>query len=344
MKQSVIIVVVGLCIGLMSGNASAQDPMFSQYWSSPLYLNPGLAGSVAQPRLIFNSRIQWANLPRAFNTYSASADYLVDEWNSAFGLLVMTDKAGSANLRNTAIQGTYASKIRLSEGWIFSPAVTFGYGSRSIDFDKLVFGDQIIHNGPTSDDAIGHLGNRGYFDFSSGAVIYNKTFWAGFSAYHINQPNYSFLGEEARLPMRISAHAGFRIPIRHASVLSKSKLSSIAPSFVYRQQGDFQQFDIGTNVIFDPIMLGLWYRGLPVVKNYNEQLSQDALIIILGLNLKFIEVGYSYDFTISSIGPDSGGSHEISVSLLLPNFESNKVKRRDKILPCPNYNGFQWRN
>jgi type IX secretion system PorP/SprF family membrane protein len=264
----------------------AQDPMFSQYWTSPLYMNPGLAGSVAQPRIIFNSRMQWAKLPNAFTTYSASADYLVDEWSSAFGVLVMTDKAGSANLRNTAIHGTYASKIRLSEGWVLSPAVTFGYGSRSIDFDKLVFGDQIIHNGPTTDDAIGHLGNRGYFDFSSGAVIYNETFWAGFSAYHINEPNYSFLGEDAKLPMRMSAHAGFRIPIKH-SVLSKSKLSSIAPSFVYRQQGEFTQFDIGANVIFDPVMVGLWYRGLPLKKNYNEQASY-----ILGLNLKFIEVGY----------------------------------------------------
>jgi type IX secretion system PorP/SprF family membrane protein len=258
----------------------AQDPMFSQYWTSPLYMNPGLAGSVAQPRIIFNSRMQWAKLPNAFTTYSASADYLVDEWSSAFGVLVMTDKAGSANLRNTAIHGTYASKIRLSEGWVLSPAVTFGYGSRSIDFDKLVFGDQIIHNGPTTDDAIGHLGNRGYFDFSSGAVIYNETFWAGFSAYHINEPNYSFLGEDAKLPMRMSAHAGFRIPIKH-SVLSKSKLSSIAPSFVYRQQGEFTQFDIGANIIFDPVMVGLWYRGLPLKKNYNEQASQDAVIFCL---------------------------------------------------------------
>ncbi len=322
--------------------AKAQDPMFSQYYTSPLYLNPGLAGSAPQPRLIFNSRLQWANLPKAFTTYSASADVLIDDWSSAFGLLVMTDKAGSANLRNTSVQGTYAAKVRISEGWVFSPAVTFGYGSRSIDFDKLVFGDQLIHNGPTNDDAIGHLGNRSYFDFSSGAVIYNRTFWAGFSAYHINQPNYSFLGEDARLPMRWSTHAGFRIPINH-SVLSSSKLSSIAPSFVFRQQGEFSQLDIGSNVIFDPVLFGLWYRGIPLNKNYNQQASQDAIIFILGLNLNFIEISYSYDFTISDIGPQSGGSHEVSVSVLLPNLEKNKAKKPDKILPCPNYNGFKWR-
>lgn len=322
-------------------NAKAQDPMFSQYYASPLYLNPGLAGSVKQPRLIFNSRMQWTKLPNAFTTYAASADYLVEDWSSAFGVLAMTDKAGSANLRNTSISGIYAAKIRIANGWVFSPGVTFGYASRSIEFDKLVFGDMIIHNGPTADDAIGHLGNQSYFDFSSGAVIYNKTFWAGFSGYHINEPNYSLLGEDAKLPMRLSVHGGMRIPIKH-SILSSSKLSSIAPSFVYKTQGEFKQLDIGTNIIFDPVMVGLWYRGIPISKNYSEAISQDAVIFILGLNLQFVEVGYSYDFTISDIGPQSGGSHEISLTLLLPEINSNRVKRKDKILPCPNYNGFQW--
>ena len=328
---------------MLFAKAEAQDPMFSQYYASPLYLNPGLIGSVKQPRLILNSRLQWAKLPNAFTTYAASADYLVEDWSSAFGVLAMTDKAGSANLRNTSIHGMYAAKIRITEGWVFSPAVSFGYASRSIDFDKLIFGDMILYNGPTTDDALGHLGNQNYFDFSSGAVIYNKTFWAGFSGYHINEPNYSLLGEDAKLPMRLSLHGGFRIPIKH-SILSKSKLSSIAPSFVYKSQGEFQQFDVGTNIIFDPVMAGLWYRGIPLKKNYSEQASRGAVIFILGLNLKFIEVGYSYDFTISNIGPQSGGSHEISITLLLPEINSNKVKRKDKILPCPNYNGFQWTN
>jgi type IX secretion system PorP/SprF family membrane protein len=324
-------------------DTKGQDPMFSQYYASPLYLNPGLAGSVKQPRFIFNSRMQWTKLPNAFTTYAASADYLVEDWSSAFGLLAMTDKAGSANLRNTSISATYASKIRIAEGWVVSPGVMFGYASRSIDFDKLIFGDMIIHNGPTTDDALGHLGNQSYFDFSSGAVIYNKTFWAGFSAYHINEPNYSLLGEDAKLPMRLSIHGGMRIPIKH-SILSSSKLSSIAPSFVYKSQGEFKQLDVGTNIIFDPIMLGLWYRGIPTSKNFNEQVSQDAIIFILGINLQFVEVGYSYDFTISDIGPQSGGSHEISITLLLPEINSSRVKRKDKILPCPNYNGFQWTN
>ncbi len=340
MKKSYKYLIVIIAI-LYACTGQAQDAMFSQYYAAPLYLNPGLAGSVREPRVILNSRMQWTKLPNAFTTYAVSGDYLVDEWSSGFGLLALTDKAGSADLRNTLLYGTYAAKIRIAEGWVFSPGVTFGYGSRSIDFDKLIFGDQIIHNGPTTDDAVGQLGNRSYFDFSSGMVIYNKIFWGGFSAYHINRPNYSMLGENATLNMRISVHAGFRIPIKH-SILSKSKLSSIAPSFIYQRQGEFQQFDLGANIIFDPVMAGIWYRGNPLNKNYNEQLSQDAVIFVVGLNLKYFEMGYSYDFTVSNIGPQSGGSHEISVTMLLPEPRSSKVKRRDKILPCPNYTGFKW--
>ena len=163
LSMKYILVIAGLFV---FAQAYGQDPMFSQYYASPLYLNPGLIGAVKQPRIAFNSRMQWAQLPNAFTTYAASADYLVEDWSSAFGVLVMTDKAGSANLRNTSAHGMYAAKIRIAEGWVFSPGVSFGFSSRSIDFDKLIFGDMIIHNGPTTDDAIGHLGNQNYFDFS----------------------------------------------------------------------------------------------------------------------------------------------------------------------------------
>ncbi len=92
MKKIYKFIVAIICL-LSANSGYAQDAMFSQYYAAPLYLNPGLAGSVAQPRVIFNSRMQWTKLPNAFTTYAASADYLVDEWSSAFGLMALTDKA-----------------------------------------------------------------------------------------------------------------------------------------------------------------------------------------------------------------------------------------------------------
>jgi type IX secretion system PorP/SprF family membrane protein len=339
MKKVTLVLMVCLMLGTW---LKAQDPQFSQYYASPLYLNPGFTGSNHEPRLAFNSRVQWTALPQAFTTFAASADFLLENFNSGFGILAMTDRAGSAALRTTTIAGLYASKIRLSEKWVLSPGLMFGFGQRSIDLDKLVFGDQIQYNGPTTDDAISQLGNRSYFDFSSGAVIYNKSFWAGFSAYHINSPNHSLLGEQSKLPMRLSAHVGIRIPIKHGP-LAKTKLNSVSPSIVFTQQGEFQQFDVGANVIFDPILVGLWYRGVPLGNEDKEKMQHDAIIFMIGLNMKYLEVGYSYDLTVNKLGPASGGSHELSVVLLLQGFQLSKTPKKSKFLPCPNYTGFQWR-
>lgn len=327
--------IVLMCL-LFSGLAFAQDPQFSQYYASPLYLNPGFTGTAKAQRVAVNSRIQWTQLKSPFVTHAISYDIYNDHLNSGFGIMAMTDKAGSANLSTTTIGGFYAAKVRINDNWMVSPGLNFNYGSRGIDFDKLVFGDQIEYNGPTLDDAVSQLNQRNYFDFGSGVVIYSKYVWMGFSALHINQPNHSLLGEDAKLPMKKSIHGGLRIPIK-MHPLSKVKLSAISPSFIYSEQGEFKQFDAGVNFIYDPVMFGLWYRGLPLDKNFSGKANQDALIFLLGLNLKFLEVGYSYDLSISEISANSGGSHEISIVYQFDGLNPRKVKRKDKYLPCPNY-------
>ncbi len=325
---------------LFTGLAYAQDPQFSQYYASPLYLNPGFTGTSEAQRVALNSRVQWTQLKSPFVTHAVSYDVSVDHLNSGFGVIAMTDKAGSANLRTTTIGALYSSKIRISEGWVVSPGLNFSYGSRGIDFDKLVFGDQIEFNGPTLDDAISQLNNRNYFDFSSGVVIYNRLAWMGLSVHHINKPNHSLLGEDARLPMKTSIHGGVMIPLK-VHPLAGMKVSSLSPSFVYTQQGEFQQFDFGLNMVYDPVLIGLWYRGLPLQKNFNDKANQDAIIFMLGLNLKYLEVGYSYDMSISGISGNSGGSHEISIVYKFDGINPNKVRRKDKFLPCPNYPHFK---
>ena len=326
-----------LLILVSAGNVFSQDPQFSQYYAAPLYLNPGLAGAVNAPRFNLNSRMQWANLPGAYNSYALSGDVMVDNLSSGFGFLIMTDKAGSVNLRNTSVGAVYSAKVQLSKKWVFSPGLMFGYGSRSLDFDKMILGDQILNNGATMDNDVNRMGNQGYFDFSTGMTIYNRIFWAGVSGYHINTPNFSMTDEDSKLPMRFSVHAGMRIPV--SSGQSRFRITDIAPSFVYKTQGDFQQLDLGTNIIFNPLLVGLWYRGLPI----SSASGHDAVIFNLGLNLKHFEVGYSYDFTISDIGPHTGGSHELSVMLRLKGKENDKrrISNDSKILPCPNY-GFIW--
>ena len=177
------------------GATYGQDPQFSQFYAAPLYLNPAFAGSTFEHRFIANNRLQWPSLPKAFVTYAFSYDYNMTELNSGFGFLVTTDKAGTAGLHSTNVGFIYDYKVHLPSGWIITPALHFSYTFRDVDFNKLVFGDQLTFNNqgvPTSDPTLATGIQSKYFDLGSGILAYNETSWLGFSAYHMNEPNESF--------------------------------------------------------------------------------------------------------------------------------------------------------
>jgi type IX secretion system PorP/SprF family membrane protein len=310
----------------------SQDMQFSQYYKAPLYLNPAFAGSTKDHRFILNYRNQWPSIPKAFTFYSFSYDVNVDKYNSGFGVMITSDKAGSAGLRATSIGYVYSYKMRMGD-WIVSPGLNFSYGIRDLDFNRLVFGDQLEFNGPTVDEAAHKYTSIQYFDFGSGFLAYNKSIWFGYSVHHLNEPNFSLLEQESLLPMKHSFHGGVKIPLNNGP-FKRNKISSLAPSIIYKKQGNFSQLDLGTYLLYDPITIGLWYRGVPFKKNVSDQRSHDAVAAIFGLRLDGFEFGYSYDVTVSRLGTASGGAHEISLSYLLNSRNKNNPKPK-KFIPCP---------
>src|ERR1043165_3026913 len=96
MRKIILIIFLGLWVA----QANAQDIQFSQYYQAPLFLNPGFTGITPQQRVVFNNRVQWPNLPQAFTTYAASYDIFVEELRSGFGMLLTSDKMGSAGWRS----------------------------------------------------------------------------------------------------------------------------------------------------------------------------------------------------------------------------------------------------
>jgi len=318
----------------------AQDPEFSQYYSAPLYLNPAFSGTSTDHRLIANHRNQWPNVSNGFVTYAFSYDYNYSDINSGLGLMVVTDRAGSANLRSTTLNFQYAYKVNLNDKWMLSSGLNFGVGFRNIDFNKLVFGDQLAFdtdsNAPTDDPIYSNIGSSTYFDFGAGILAYNRKFWLGFSAAHLNRPNRSLLGEEAQIPIKTTFHGGVRIPLYHGP-FKKDRIAAVAPSFIYRQQGQFDQLDLGAYFLYDPVVVGLWYRGIPIKQNVRDNVSQDAVVIIIGFQLSKVELSYSYDLTVSELGPIAGGAHEIALKYKLDVNTSLKSKKREKYIPCPTF-------
>jgi type IX secretion system PorP/SprF family membrane protein len=316
----------------------AQDPQFSQYYASPLYLNPGFTGITPQQRLTSNYRIQWPNLPQAYVTYAASYDIFVDELKSGFGLLATTDKMGSAGWRTTTVGLNYSYKVRVNDKIVFSPGLYFGYGINGLDRSKLQLGDGLEYDGISLDPDLQKLGNQQYFDFGSGFLFYSRTLWLGAAFSHMNQPNLSILNDVSRLPMKTTIHGGARLTLT-SGPREADRASYLTPSFIFRKQGPISQLDFGMNYHIDPISIGVWYRGKPFQTNYIGTVNQDALIFTLGLYLSSFTVGYSYDFTISELSTTSGGAHEISIVYEFVAKPLHKgIKKRNRLIPCPTFN------
>ena len=320
--------------------AQAQDPEFSQYYAAPLYLNPAFSGTSVDHRFIANYRNQWPNISQAFETYAFSYDYNLDHLNSGLGVLVMADKAGSANLKSTQFNFQYAYKVKLSDRFVLSSGVNFGVGSRSIDFNKLVFYQQLdfsqgSDNLPPPPSNI-NVEGKTFFDFGAGILMYSRKVWLGMSMSHLNRPNRSLLDDVSEIPIKTSVHGGVRIPLYHG-VFKRDRTASIAPSFVYKQQGNFDQLDLGTYFFYEPVVVGLWYRGIPIQQNAKDNVSHDAVVVVLGFQLQNVELSYSYDVTVSELGPLSGGAHEVGLKFKIELATQVKKRKRERFIPCPTF-------
>ncbi len=295
------------------GVTYAQDAQFSQFYANPLFLNPGLAGVTECGRINLNYRNQWPSLSNAYITYSASYDQNIPGINSGFGFHAMSDRQGDGALVRNAISAFYSYHLQVSEPIIISFGVQGSYYMESLDWQKLIFADQIDPTtgnvNPGSSESPPPNDNVSTVDFSVGAVMaYYDQWFAGVAVHHLTEPNISFYdNSDSKLPMKFTIHGGVNIN------LSQGMLGyigdddwSLEPQLLYMQQEGFKQLNVGLYVSKKPLVLGAWFRS-----NFG---NPDAAVLLVGLRFNNIKVGYSYDFTISNIGGSSGGAHEVSFS------------------------------
>lgn len=306
--------------------AEAQDPVFSQFYASPLQLNPAFTGTTAAPRVALNYRNQWPNLAgfQTYVTYAASYEQLVPELNSGFGLLLMSDNQAEGTIRSTQAKAVYSYVVRTRSDWSFRFGVNAGLGQAAYDWDRFVFLDQIDPiNGPVNPSAEirPDISSLTYFDAGAGILAYSSKFYAGLNVQHLNRPDVALLGFNSQLyeglPMFVSLHTGMQFTLREGN--NRQAEAFISPNLLYIQQGDFGQVNGGAYLGLGNFFGGLWYR--------HAFTNPDAVIVLLGVQKGVFKFGYSYDITVSSLD-QTGGAHEISMILNFENSEAFKNRRR----------------
>lgn len=208
--------------------ACAQDPVFSQPYLSPVYLNPAATGAGSYDyQVSVVHRREWLTIPSQFNYTAFSASHFMPSLKSGVGLLATDFSEGY--LKTTAIYGNYSYSICTSDQnpaspWIFTGALQVGMAQTAIDYSQLVFADQINQNGyiPGSISAadVPIYNKRWYPDFAGGLLVSHEPtdyhyLLFGASAYHFNRPDQSLTATSdtfrSQLPVRWSASVAWQV-------------------------------------------------------------------------------------------------------------------------------------
>lgn len=336
-------IISAVCLILANATAIAQDPNFSQFFVSPLTLNPALTGKFNGTfRVAGNYRDQWPAISNAFVTSTASFDMPIltgriselDTWG--VGVMAMTDRTANGILTTNTISVTTAYHKGLDENGLHQLGIGFQgtYSNKRLDGNKLNFEKELDPFGgwtfPSGEAIDGQVVNVKYFDFSLGALYNGSTdgynnFYLGLSAYHINKPQESFTGVYYTLNPRITAHAGGAIPLGDRS-------STIYLSSLFSRQAAANNIVLGGAAGFNingdeenptNFYAGLWTR----FNNVN-----DAVIPYIGLEFGGFRLGASYDVNISSLKTASQSRGGIEISLIYINRPPEY-----KGIPCPRF-------
>jgi len=311
---------------------NAQDPEFTQFYANPLYLNPAMAGTAQGPRFVLNYRNQWVGLPYSFVTYSGSYDQYFDAIGGGIGLQFMYDVAGDGQLSTSSMSLAYSYHLNLSPKFTIKASLQTAIQQKRIDFEKLIFPDQLHPRLGVVRETIENLPAPGlynmdpYIDFSAGFMGFTGKFYTGFAVNHINTPKVTFLNDASSvLNMKFTAHGGMMIPLEQSREPSKF----FSPNIIVQSQAKFFQVNLGGYYIKNSFVTGVWWR--------QTSRNIDAVMALIGFQKEPFKVGYSYDLTLSDVRLGGRGSHEISIIIELdqPKYKSQQTKWRK--LNCPTF-------
>ncbi|MEO7976647.1 type IX secretion system membrane protein PorP/SprF [Flavobacterium sp.] len=324
-----------IIIGCFFSKASAQDPIFTQYFLIPETLNPGFSGFMETTYAGIIHREQWPDLDLRIDTDYAFVNTWSENLNSGFGISVLNQRENVTHYNFSEINANYAYRVRLNDNWYFRPAVEVGFGIKSFAFQNLLLEDQInIGTGvinPNSIDPV--LLNRkvNFFDVSAGMVFNTDEIWIGLSMKHLNKPNIAF-SSEGNVPLNtfFSLSAGYEfLIIDYIDVLLLPYETKFFVTSNYMQQGRYNRFDLGASILFEKIFFGATAVTNPAKNGTNGDLLT-SVNLFTGLQYENLRLGLSYDLNTTKIGK-TGGIYELSLTY--------QFDLRKKCFGCPNYSG-----
>lgn len=320
----------------------AQDPTFSQFFSSPLNVNPALTANInADWRAISNYRSQWSGDGDPYVTGTVSYDSKILQNKNAFveknnflglGGMLMFDRAMGGVAKGTFASLNLSYNIKLIDGdKKHRLGIGFGgsYGHRTVDYSRLNFEDQWTGFGfntnlPTGESALSNM--KDFLSINTGLTYSitseNSNFDIGVAAFHVNKPKQTFLEDENQtLAIRKVAHTNFETYLNDRTILNVNAIyqlqSGIKRSASYLSAGGGLGYYLGDDK--GPIInAGLWY--------WNE----NGFMPYVGLAINNLQFGFTYELITSKLNNAARKPKSVELSIIL-----RGSREPSKNIPCP---------
>ncbi len=311
-----------------------QELHFSQYFNSPLNLNPALTGVFdGDTRVYTNFKQQWKSVPVDYRSYDIGGDMSFrtpgNENFFSVGALVNYDQAGDLSLTLIGINLAGSYTLKLGEESFLTPGIGVRMASRAYDNANALTGNQ--WDGRAYDPSIPaeFIGDESisYFDVNAGlnyrwARSFRQYIDLGIGVYHINGPNDRFKSNavyDSKRPQRYSVYGMSNLPMSKDLDVIVNALASFQESYrelVLNGQVKLYLTDLKNIAIYAG---GGWRLG-------------DAWYPMLALTYNSIYASFSYDFNISDfdIATDGNGGPELSIRYTI-------AKLPTIYKPCPIY-------
>jgi type IX secretion system PorP/SprF family membrane protein len=344
---ALIVVLLVLCIPFRT---LSQDIHFSQFFQSPILLNPALCGQFdGSFRFGLNQRTQWRSVTTPYSTFALGADAnnitlpdgFLNSKDGNFkelpyhgGVSFYSDKAGDSQLMTTGfnVVGAKSFKVPFDDKATIAAGAMIGVTTMRIDYSNLTYDSQ--WNGTNYDPnrppgEVFPLAGRGYFNLNLGGLYIRpiddkRSFTAGLSLFNLSRPKQSFFDEGyVKLDTRLNLHGSYKQIINDQITLE--------PMALIMRQGKYTEVNIGALAHYTlsqkPWTRNGLYAGLFVR-------AKDSGFFIAGMQYGAWNAAISYDVNTSQLRPASNGRGGLEFSLL---YTMSKFPKKKNAKTCPNY-------
>jgi type IX secretion system PorP/SprF family membrane protein len=315
--MKIIKIIIIFCCAFVISVFAQQDPQYSQYQFNQMIINPAYAGTKDALCAIIDIRKQWSGFDGSPSTQSFSFHGPLKKKRIGLGFSAYNDIIGPK--RVTAAYGNFSYILPLTNQLKLSFGIRAGFVNYVFDFNKVKYKDAGESN------AVANIStNKFKPDVDAGLYLKSNSFYAGFSATHLNsayiyKDKVSYTNATGN---QLEYDLTYKLNMHIFGIISKGFAVGdnlvINPTIIYKGTKSIVNIDGNLNfLIKQKLWFGVFYRSDATV----GALAQ----VIISNNVR---IGYSFDTGISKVQKRLGNGHEIMIGFDFNTFKSKMLSPR----------------